>query len=269
MARPLGILLFLAAVLPAGALPALDRIQVGEGEARAYENGIPVTVRGSWNAAIQGYSFSVWYNPRDLSAASVSYAGAPAEALLPEYFNSTLDAARGNMAAALLFEISDPFELVSLPPSPDLLQPLATVLFDVLPSAVPGPTPLRLAKSSGRYPIRNIFVDLGNAIEPVLEDGTFRILPVRFRRGFVNRDARLDLSDAIFLINYIFLGGLEPECLPSANVNGDSRLDLSDSIWLIGYIFRGTAPPRDPFQECGDDPRGPFPAACEGPAACP
>ncbi|MCB2230914.1 hypothetical protein KQH82_09395 [bacterium] len=57
-----------------------------------------------------------------------------------------------------------------------------------------------------------------------------------------------DLSDLIYLVNYLFLGGPAPVCGAEANVNGDigCSVDLSDLIYLVNYLFLG----------------GPAPAAC-------
>ncbi|MCB2201744.1 PQQ-dependent sugar dehydrogenase [bacterium] len=58
----------------------------------------------------------------------------------------------------------------------------------------------------------------------------------------------VDLSDLIYLVNYLFLGGPSPDCLAEANTNGDLQgtVDLSDLIYLVNYLFLG----------------GPAPAAC-------
>lgn len=68
--------------------------------------------------------------------------------------------------------------------------------------------------------------------------------------GNVNDDAggSVDLSDLIYFVNYLFLGGPAPNCLAAANVNGDAgcSIDLSDLIYLVNYLFLG----------------GPAPAAC-------
>ena len=62
--------------------------------------------------------------------------------------------------------------------------------------------------------------------------------------GDVNGDGRIDVSDAVYLINYIFNEGTEP--LPSndnGDVNCDGRLDVSDAVFLINFIFRDGDPP--------------------------
>lgn len=68
--------------------------------------------------------------------------------------------------------------------------------------------------------------------------------------GNINNDpgGSVDLSDLIYLVNYLFLGGPSPDCLAAANTNGDAgcSVDLSDLIHLVNYLFLG----------------GPAPAAC-------
>jgi plastocyanin len=65
--------------------------------------------------------------------------------------------------------------------------------------------------------------------------------------GNVNNDAlsAIDLSDLIYLVNYLFLGGPAPVCPGEANVNGDAAcaIDLSDLIALVNYLFLGGAAP--------------------------
>lgn len=67
--------------------------------------------------------------------------------------------------------------------------------------------------------------------------------------GNVNGDAlqEVDLSDLIYLVNYLFNGGPIPDCIEEANVNGDieENVDLSDLIALVNYLFLGGAAPAD------------------------
>ena len=59
-----------------------------------------------------------------------------------------------------------------------------------------------------------------------------------------NGDGRVNISDAVYLINYIFSGGPEPKPF---HMNGDSncdgRVNISDAVYLINYIFSGGEPP--------------------------
>jgi hypothetical protein len=77
-----------------------------------------------------------------------------------------------------------------------------------------------------------------------------------YRRGDANADQDTDISDAVFVLNYLFLGGAEPACLKSADANdsGGSAPDLSDPVYLLNFLFLGGPEPPAPFHDCGTDP---------------
>ncbi|MBD3218462.1 MAG: hypothetical protein GF310_09320 [candidate division Zixibacteria bacterium] len=61
--------------------------------------------------------------------------------------------------------------------------------------------------------------------------------------GDANNDGPVNISDAVWIINYIFLGGSAPDPLESGEVNCDGDINVSDAIWIINYIFiDGPAP---------------------------
>jgi hypothetical protein len=79
--------------------------------------------------------------------------------------------------------------------------------------------------------------------------------PLRFRRGNANADAAEDISDAITVLGFLFLG--RPErlaCDKAADVNDDGSIDLSDAVALLNHLFLGALAPPEPFGECGVDP---------------
>jgi dockerin type I repeat protein len=63
-------------------------------------------------------------------------------------------------------------------------------------------------------------------------------LPGATDLGDVNHDGQVDLSDAIALLDYLFLGGWKPR-LRLADVNQDGELDLSDTIYLLMHLYLG------------------------------
>jgi hypothetical protein len=89
----------------------------------------------------------------------------------------------------------------------------------------------------------------------------------RFLRGDANIDGKVDLSDAVFTLNWLFTGGAAPGCLEPADSNDDGEVDIADPISLLAYLFLGSGPlpapgpdipgfdgtPDDPFA-CGDPP---------------
>jgi hypothetical protein len=63
------------------------------------------------------------------------------------------------------------------------------------------------------------------------------------RRGDANDDGSIDITDPVFLLNYIFAGGPAPRSIALADANCDGRLDISDAVYVIIYIFGGGHPP--------------------------
>jgi hypothetical protein len=76
-----------------------------------------------------------------------------------------------------------------------------------------------------------------------------------FRRGDANADGVFDLTDAIAVLGYLFIGSEEPPCLDAADIDDGESLDISDAIRLLGWLFLGGGPPAPPG-ECGSDPEG-------------
>ena len=75
-----------------------------------------------------------------------------------------------------------------------------------------------------------------------------------FVRSDSNEDGRGNISDAISILDYLFLGGSAPGCLSSADANDDGAVDCSDPIFLFGHLFLGTSAPGAPALGCGEDP---------------
>lgn len=68
--------------------------------------------------------------------------------------------------------------------------------------------------------------------------------PNQALNGDANFSGLVTISDAVFLISYIFVGGCEPLVLNSGDVNGDCMISISDVVYLIQYIFSGGQAPQ-------------------------
>ena len=89
------------------------------------------------------------------------------------------------------------------------------------------------------------FVDSNlRTIQPYLErPWEYRI--TYYKPGDVNKDGEVDIGDIVFLINYLFKGGLPPEFIETADVNGDCVVDIGDVVYLINYLFKNGPVPQD------------------------
>lgn len=76
-----------------------------------------------------------------------------------------------------------------------------------------------------------------------------------FRRGDCNADGRVDVSDALCVLETLFLGGPEPPCVDAGDANDDGILNISDPVVALGVLFLGDPPLPPPGTEgCGPDP---------------
>ena len=89
-----------------------------------------------------------------------------------------------------------------------------------------------------------------------------------FKRADSNADGNVDLSDASYTLNFLFLGGPGPVCFDSADSNDDGGVDLSDGVFGLNFLFLGGPPPPAPGHTvCGDDPSADGLAECLYPEA--
>jgi hypothetical protein len=72
-----------------------------------------------------------------------------------------------------------------------------------------------------------------------------------FIRGDSNDDGKTDISDAVFTLAWLFLGGKAPGCAAAVNANGDRVVDISDPVFLLSHLFLGGAAPAAPYPGCG------------------
>ena len=77
---------------------------------------------------------------------------------------------------------------------------------------------------------------------PIFVRGEFHIIPTN-DAGDVNQDSIINLSDAIFLANYILKGGPSPSCYNCSDVDADCGLSIADVIRIARYIFYGVPIP--------------------------
>lgn len=109
--------------------------------------------------------------------------------------------------------------------------------------------------------VRNLAAFDGGLVYPALGSCTIRLAieaPSGVLPGDCNLDRRVDISDGICLLDFLFLGGTlpcgegsetDPGNVSLADANGDRSVDLSDSIALFGYLFLG-GPPHVLGEDC-------------------
>ena len=91
-----------------------------------------------------------------------------------------------------------------------------------------------------------------------------------FVRGDSDDNGILNLTDAIFNLNYLFVGGSQPGCFDASDADNNGSLQLTDGIFILNYLFLGGRAPPEPNGACGPDPTEPADGlGCETFNSCP
>ncbi len=75
-----------------------------------------------------------------------------------------------------------------------------------------------------------------------------------FIRGDSDRDGRLTMTDAIKILNSIFVGPNTLTCMDAADIDDDGNVNVTDAIRLLNYLFRSGRAPALPYPAAGNDP---------------
>jgi hypothetical protein len=102
----------------------------------------------------------------------------------------------------------------------------------------------------GRVCVDKVELVFGEATPP---------LDTPFHRGDTDQNGQLQLTDAVQILSYLFLGlpTKVPDCLDAADADDNGQIQLTDAIRILGFLFLGSAspaPPGPPPNACGADP---------------
>ena len=61
----------------------------------------------------------------------------------------------------------------------------------------------------------------------------------QFRRGDADDNGSLQLTDGIFILNFLFLGGADPVCGDAADADNNGAIQLTDGIFILNFLFLG------------------------------
>ncbi len=81
--------------------------------------------------------------------------------------------------------------------------------------------------------------------------------PPVFHRGDGDGNGRLELTDAVQILGFLFLGQEPPSCLDAADAQDNGQLELTDAVRILNCRFLECIPPDPPGPPelpCGPDP---------------
>jgi hypothetical protein len=131
----------------------------------------------------------------------------------------------------------------------------------------------RLPRSGGISNVRVRVVARDQRFQNSAADsGTFSIVSGSvFLRGDCDGDGQVGgvVTDAIFFLNFNFLGGRRPSCLAACDADRDGEVlgVVTDAVYLLNFNFLGGPPPPAPFPGCGPGTETDAAMGCERPPA--
>ena len=72
---------------------------------------------------------------------------------------------------------------------------------------------------------------------------TTAILANPFIAGDANKDRIINVGDIVYLINYLYRSGPQPDPLTAGDVTCDGTLNIGDVVFLVNYLFKGGPEP--------------------------
>jgi len=115
--------------------------------------------------------------------------------------------------------------------------PVLSLYFKLPNNATGGPHPILM----GQFDTYNPYMQVSRGtILPIIADGQIAIC---VGAGDANGAGGVDISDALFIITYIFQGGPAPNPLGRGDADCNGGTDIGDVTFIIAYIFQGGAAP--------------------------
>ena len=92
------------------------------------------------------------------------------------------------------------------------------------------------------FPVRFIVTDIPAGLTDTL---TTSYWVRNFLRGDLDGTFNYTMNDVVFLVNYIFRNGPEPDPLQAGDVDASGAINTADLSYLVNFIYRGgPAPPQ-------------------------
>jgi hypothetical protein len=221
--------------VPADTLDNFMRVE--NTTARPGTQGHVINIYGSWNAELGAYGMVLLFDTSKIDIVEVSPMGTVGEEgmLISNYLGNY-----SPLKAALHLDNYIPADSGTL----------FKVIVNIKETAPPGETDLILVNQPGVPPLMCDYA-LSDGINDILPELISGTLSIEVICGDVNGDGLVSTPDVVYLLNYLFKGGLPPLCAPEpylacGDVNSDDHVSVSDIVYLISYLFKGGPEPDCP-----------------------
>lgn len=233
------------------------------GDVRVYPGleAVYIPVELSHDVPVQALQVAATFDPQFIEVVDVDYLLGDLRHLNPELlaFNISNDPQLPYVTSGIIFDIEPPYDGRTLAPGTN--QRLLNIVADISPLAPSGGSaPFRLTNGAGEPPLENILTVNSQTVLPRLENrGTvfFESIELRaeaFVRGDTNGNQLVNISDAVVLLGYLFLGGEPVTCLDAADSNDSGTINVADAAYILNFLFRGGTMLPPPYPNPALDP---------------
>ncbi len=215
--------------------------------------------------AYQGLSLTVRFPSEDLRVERWSVKDTIVEAIGADFVHGEVIHEKGIFILGILADASPPFD-GTLFPAPGFPLVIGRLHGLVLRQS-PGSIPLEFLSGGERPAVETLFsVDNVSRRPSLLVGGRVQITPTplvpAFIRGDATLDREIDIADALSILDSQFHGGAAPACELAADANSDDALDLTDAVFLLRFLFIDGPRPLPPQKVPGENPRRKSPLTC-------
>ena len=249
-------------------VPTIEDLEVtyrlSEAAGNPGDEQIPVYFYMNSNSGLEGFSAGFTYD-RDMLLIESFTSLAHINGEEPDFVSvkTFTPEAPGGRHGAIIGVVASFMQEFYYYPDPD--EPIAVARFTILNEAEPGSEGiLSFVNTIGTPPVENAVVFHGVAVPPGIQDSVMILRHGKVKvmgevspflvRGDANTDFRVDLSDAITILAYLFKNGPPSTCPDAADATDDGKIGIVDPIAILNTLFTANMLIAPPYPEVGSDP---------------
>jgi len=241
-------------------LPAANKLQIEAQTVNVGQTGVSIPIKLDNDQNLYGFSLSLSTDAAKLKITGVDLTGTTAAMAGWSFGQVLLSGARVSWGVVL--DVTEPFDTAKVIPVGQKLV-IANLKVDVTAAAATSAT-VSFQDFAGDPVAKNLLVgNQGVSMPFTTSNGTITISappPTEvFRRGDSDGTGSMDLTDAVRILGFLFLGQGTLDCLEAADSDDNGAIELTDAVRILNYLFQGAAPPPAPGPPpapCGPDPAG-------------
>ncbi len=195
------------------------------------QTDLTIPIYGEWDRTISGYSIGLQYPLDAVEIVDIDNTGTIGE-------------------DAFVFQYIEPTPgVISLGVAwmPDFYKPqgsglIANLIVNINEDITPDDYIIDLGVFGGNPPIECLYSDETSiAFYPEVVDGALTIGSGEYDCADINNDGTgPDITDLVYLVDYMFQGGLEPPIMCQADIDSNGAgPDIADLVYLVDYMFQG------------------------------